>query len=152
MKIPRSGNVNLLEGGDLERYGSGWGREGKARWSCLYLPRCLEEKASQITIGSFAVGDSTFVFCGGPELGQPGSVSPIKFRTQTEGGAICPWLGSGRHCGTPKDEDITIGRVGVRKRIPDDDFGTIWINCTKSSKGDVGGGIDDRGEDKICGE
>jgi hypothetical protein len=111
---------------------------------------------AQDTIVSFAVGIRlcvrTFVFCGRPELGQLGGVCPIELRIETKGGTIYPWLGSRRSCGTPKNQDITFGRVGVRKWIADDDFDTIWINCADSSKCDVGGRIDNRREDEVCGE
>lgn len=69
-----------------------------------------------------------------------------------KGGTIRPWFGSSSGRGTPKNDDIAFSRVGVRKWIPNDDFYTIRVNCTNSSKGDVGGRVYNRGEDKVCGE
>jgi hypothetical protein len=94
----------------------------------------------------------TFVFRGGPELGQFGGVRPIELGLQMKGRAIHPRLSisSGRRA--PKNKNIVFGRVGAREGISNDDFGCIWINCTETSKGDIVGRIDDGREDKVCGE
>ncbi len=94
----------------------------------------------------------TFVFRGGPELGQLGCVCPIRLKLQMKDWAICPWLDSSSARGAPKDENITFSHVGARVGISNDDFRCVWIHCTNTSKGDVGGRINDGGKDKVCGE
>lgn len=42
--------------------------------------------------------------------------------------------------------------VGAKEWISDGYFGRIWINCSKTSKSDVNGRIDDGCEDKVCDE
>lgn len=42
--------------------------------------------------------------------------------------------------------------VGAREGISNGYFGRIWIDCSKTSKSDVDGRIDDGCEDKIYGE
>jgi hypothetical protein len=69
-----------------------------------------------------------------------------------KGWAIHPWLSRCSSRGAPKNEDIMFGRVGAREGISNDDFDGIWINCTKTGKGDVGGRIDDGREDKVRSE
>ena len=66
--------------------------------------------------------------------------------------AIRPWLDSSSGRRTPKDEDITFGHVVIRDGISNDDFGRVGIDCTNTSEGDVGGGINEGREDKVCGE
>ena len=69
-----------------------------------------------------------------------------------EGRAIRPRLSRSSGRGAPKNKHVVFGRVGAREGISNDDFGCIWINCTETSKGDIGGRIDDGREDKVCGE
>ena len=66
--------------------------------------------------------------------------------------AIRPWLDSSSGRWTPKNEDIIFGRIGIEVGVSNDNFGSVWINCTNTSKGDLGGRIDHGSEDKICGE
>jgi hypothetical protein len=95
--------------------------------------------------------ERTFVFRGGPELGQLGSVRPIELGLQMKGWAIHPWLRRSSR-GAPKNEDAIFSRIGAREGISNDDFDGIWINCTETRKGDVGGRIDDGSEDKVRSE
>jgi hypothetical protein len=60
-----------------------------------------------------------------------------------EGWAVHPWLSSSSGRGAPKNKDIMFGRVGDREGISNDDFDCVWINCTETSKGDVGRRVDD---------
>jgi hypothetical protein len=64
--------------------------------------------------------------------------------------AIHPWFSSSSGHRAPKNKDIMFGRVKAREGISNDDFGSIWIDCTETSKGDVGGRVNDRREDKVC--
>ena len=95
----------------------------------------------------------TFVFRGGPELGQLGSVRPIKVRLQMKGWAVRPWLCRSSGSGAPKNDDIVFSGVGAaREGISDGYLGGIWINSSKTGKSDVVGRIDHGREDKVCGE
>ena len=70
-----------------------------------------------------------------------------------KGWAVRPWLCRSSGCGAPKNKDIVFSGVGVAKEwISDGYFGRIRINCSKTSKSDVDGRIDDGCEDKICDE
>jgi hypothetical protein len=69
-----------------------------------------------------------------------------------DNGAIRPWLDSSSGRRAPKNENVVFCRIGIQDGIPNDDFGGVWINCTNTSKNDVGGRIDDGREDKVCGE
>jgi hypothetical protein len=66
--------------------------------------------------------------------------------------AVHPWLNRSSGCRAPKNEDIVIGHVDIGDGISNDDFGRVWVNCTNARKGDVGGGINDGCEDKVCRE
>ena len=66
--------------------------------------------------------------------------------------AIRPRLGSSGGRRTPKNEDITVGHVGIRDGISNDDFGRIGVNRPNTRKGDVGGRIDNGREHKVRGE
>jgi hypothetical protein len=66
--------------------------------------------------------------------------------------SIGPWFDSSGGRRTPKNEDITFGHVGIKDGISNDDFGRVWIHCTNTSEGDVGGRVNDGREDKVCGE
>ena len=94
----------------------------------------------------------TFVLSGGPEAGKLGYVCPIRLRLEVNDWAVRPWLDSSGGRRTPKNEDITFGHVGIRDGISNDDFGRVWVNRTNTREGDVGGGINDGCEDKVCGE
>jgi hypothetical protein len=65
---------------------------------------------------------------------------------------IRPRLDGSSSRGTPKNEDIMLGRTGIRKRISDDNFGSVRINSTNTSKDNAGGRIDEGCEDKVCGQ
>jgi hypothetical protein len=69
-----------------------------------------------------------------------------------DGWAVRPRLSSSSGGRAPKNKNVVFGRVGAREGISNDDFGCIWINCTETSEGDVGGRIDDGREDEVCGE
>ena len=147
----RNGSENPLGGVNLGRYGSGWGRLGTEEWSCSCVPRRLDRAVKRETT-SFGKRVRTFVFRGGPELGQFGSVRPIELGLQMDSWAVRPRLSSSGGRRAPKNKNVVFGRVGAREGISNDDFGCIWINCTETSEGDVGGRIDDGREDKVCGE
>jgi hypothetical protein len=62
-----------------------------------------------------------------------------------KGWTVRPWLCRSRSngCGAPKNDDIVLSSVGAGEGISDGYFGRIWINCSKTSKSDVEGRIDD---------
>ena len=97
--------------------------------SCLYVPRRLDKRwlSKALFDNNRRVSVRTFVFHGGPELGQFGSVRPIKVRLQMKGWAVRP--------------------TGISDRY----LGSILTNSSKTSKSYIGR-INDRREDKVCGE
>lgn len=147
---------------NLGRYGNGWGRLGTEGESCSYVPRHLDEiknKDGGKEKANFSTNKlgRTFVFCGGPELGQLGGVRPIKVRLQVNGWAVRPWLSyssssSSSRRGAPKNKDIVFGGVVTKEWISDGYFGRIWVDRSKTSKSDVDGRIDDGREYEIGGE
>ena len=60
-----------------------------------------------------------------------------------KGRAVRPWLCRSSGRGTPKNDDIVFSSVGAREWISDGYFSRIWINCSKTSKSDVDGRIED---------
>jgi hypothetical protein len=119
----------------------------------LHVPRRLDNDGkARFDNNNWRVCVRTFVFRGGPELGQLGSVRPIKVRLQMKGWAVRPWLCRSSGRGAPKNEDIVFGGVGAREGVSNGYFGRIWIDCSKTSKSDVDGRVDDGCEDKIYGE
>jgi hypothetical protein len=114
----RNGSENPFGGVNPGRYGSGWGRPGTEGRSCLHVPRRLDNDGkARFDNNNWRVCVRTFVFRGGPELGQLGSVRPIKVRLQMKGWAVRPWLCRSSGRGAPKNEDIVFSGVGAREGV-----------------------------------
>ena len=94
----------------------------------------------------------TFVFRGGPEFGQLGSVRPIRFRAQMKDGTVLPLIFRSGGNGTPLNAHMVFHGASFEKGITNEDLDRIWVNCTDASKGDVGSGVEDRSKDKVCGQ
>jgi hypothetical protein len=104
----------------------------------------------RVLVGGAQVEKRTFVFRGGPELGQLGIVRPIKFWTQMKDRTVLPLIIRRGGNGTPLNAHMVFRYAIFEKRITNDDLDRIWVNCTDASKGDVGSGVENRGEDKVC--
>ena len=89
--------------------------------SYLYVPRRLDKRwlSKALFDNNQRVSVCTFVFHGGPELGQFGSVCPIKVRLQMKGWAVRPtgildhYLGS-ILTNSSKTSKSYIGRINDR--------------------------------------
>ena len=101
-------------------------------------------------MGGAQVKKLTFVFRGGPELGQLGIVCPIKLWAQMKNRTVLPSFIRRGGNGTPLNAHMVFRYAIFEKGITNDDLDRIWVNCTDASKGDIGSGVENRSKDKVC--
>jgi hypothetical protein len=67
-----------------------------------------------------------------------------------EDGTVLPSIIRDGGNGTPLNAHMVFRGTSFEEGVTNYDLDRVWVNCTDACKCDVGGGIEDRGEDKIC--